>query len=405
MSQSSGGQVSAPRGLAERALEVSLAGLLVILPFSHTAAAIRALLAMALAAALVLAWRDRAILARALPPYAVPLLAWMAWCLASLAWSVDPALTVSDLRGELLYTAAVVFVVHVATARAGLERGPLASAAVGASALLAMTTLAWTSTGLNAYFSPGVGNASSTVLVLFPVAFAAVMASEAASGTRRAGIAMAAALLVAGLTTFNRTLGPALAIELVLVVVLLDGRKLAKRLIAVLAVALVFAAIQAGVAQVVRFSGEGAAAHAERDDPRWALWSHVAGRIGEAPVLGHGYGREILAADLRKTVGNPFVSHAHNVFLDAGLQLGFPGIVLLLVLFASIAAAGLRQARSRDPLARACGVALVALVAGTVTRNLSDDLWVRQNALLFWLVVGVLSGVAERRLRPPPTAR
>jgi len=404
VSQSSGGSLPAARSLPERALDVSLAGLLVILPFSHTAAAVRALLAVGLAALVAIAWRDGAALLRLRPPYFLPLLAWMAWCLASIAWTVDRPLTVSELRGEFFYGFVMIMVVHVAATRGTPER-LLVAAAAFSCLLVGGTTLAWEITQLGAYFAPGAGNTTSTVLLLFPVAFVLALSQESGTRARRAGIAMCVALLAAGLVTFNRTLGPALAVELVLIVALLDGRRLARRVAAVLAVAIAFAVLQAGVAHVVRFTGDGVNAQVTGDDPRRALWGHVAVHIAEAPLTGHGYGREILGEKLRAPSGNAYLTHAHNVFLDAALQVGIPGAVLLLVLFASIAAAGLRYARSGDAVARACGTALVAVVAGTITRNLSDDLWVRNNALLFWLVAGALAGIAERRLSGSPATR
>lgn len=407
MSQSGGkaAPAHAPGGIPERALQFSLAGLLVMLPFSHTTAMIRLLLGVGLAAAVALAWRRRGAVRERLPPFALPLLAWALWCVASLAWSVDPALTRSELRGELLYIAAALFMVRCAMPLGEAERLLLPSAGAACVAL-GLLALACALTGTPSRFHPGAGYISSTVLVMFPVACVAAMAPGLGVAPRRIGVAMVVALLAAGLTTFNRTLGPALALEVVLVAVLLNGRGLLLRRLAwVLAAAVLFAVLQAGVAHVARFTGEGVAAHAELDDPRPALWSHVTERIAEAPLTGRGYGREILAQDLRDTFANPLVTHAHNVFLDAGVQLGIPGIILLAALFASIAWAGFTYARSKDRIARACGTALVALVAGTVTRNLSDDLWVRQNALLFWIVAAALAGLAQRRLRQAPAAR
>jgi O-antigen ligase len=407
VSQSSGkaAPAHAPGGIPERALEFSLAGLLVMLPFSHTTAMIRLLLAVGLAAAVALAWRHRGEAREPLPAFALPFLAWALWCVASLAWSVDPGLTASELRAELFYVTVTLFIVRCAMARGAAER-VLLPAAGAASVALGALALFWALSGIDSPFSAGAGYISSTVLVLFPVGCVALMAPGLGVVERRIGMAMVVALLAAGLTTFNRTLGPALALEVVLVAVLVNGRAmLLRRLAWVLAAGLLFAALQAGVAHVARFTGDAVAVNAELGDPRPAIWSHVTGRIAEAPLTGRGYGRDILAPDLRSTFANPLVTHAHNIFLDAGLQLGIPGMVLLAALFASVAWTGFSYARSADPVARACGTALVALVAGTVTRNLSDDLWVRQNALLFWIVAAALAGLAQRRLRPAPAAR
>jgi hypothetical protein len=41
-------------------------------------------------------------------------------------------------------------------------------------------------------------------------------------------------------------------------------------------------------------------------------------------------------------------------------------------------------------LAAACGIAVIGVVAGMLMRNMTDTLWVRHNALLYWAVLGVL---------------
>jgi hypothetical protein len=54
-----------------------------------------------------------------------------------------------------------------------------------------------------------------------------------------------------------------------------------------------------------------------------------------------------------------------------------------------------RAARVADDWIAAGGMVLVAVAAGMVVRNMTDTLLVRQNALLFWGVVGVLLAMAK----------
>jgi O-antigen ligase len=82
--------------------------------------------------------------------------------------------------------------------------------------------------------------------------------------------------------------------------------------------------------------------------------------------------------------------HAHNILLEALVQTGMPGLLLLLLLLAAIAREGWRAARGPAELPAACGIALLGVLAGMLARNMTDSLLVRQNALLFWGVVGVL---------------
>jgi hypothetical protein len=54
-------------------------------------------------------------------------------------------------------------------------------------------------------------------------------------------------------------------------------------------------------------------------------------------------------------------------------------------------------ARSTDPGIAEIGAAGLALVAGVVVKNLTDDFFVRQSALLFWSLVGAGLGAAAAR--------
>ena len=114
-----------------------------------------------------------------------------------------------------------------------------------------------------------------------------------------------------------------------------------------------------------------------------------------------GFGRGILRNDLPVRFDDGRLWHVHNIFLDAGIQLGIPGVLLLGWLLGAIGATGLRLARNADPFARSCGAALAAVVAGMIVRNLTDDVWVRQSALLFWAVVGTLAALGLRAAREP----
>src|SRR5262245_1344822 len=92
----------------DRALVVSVAALMATLPFSHTAALIRLLLAIAIVTALAGALRSGLSWRALVPPFAAAWLAWLAWAALSLAWSIDPDYTASELRAEFFYGAMTI---------------------------------------------------------------------------------------------------------------------------------------------------------------------------------------------------------------------------------------------------------------------------------------------------------
>jgi O-antigen ligase len=163
-------------------------------------------------------------------------------------------------------------------------------------------------------------------------------------------------------------------------------------------IAVVVIGASAALTEKVQLDREavGAARTMERD-PRLALWPQVLQKIEQRPLTGYGFGRGMLRTAFINEFKEVQLWHAHNVFLDVAIQVGLPGVVLLAVLLG----ATLRQAwnllRNPDIVAAACGIALAAVVAGMLARNMTDMLWVRQNALLYWGVVGALLGLGRIR--------
>jgi hypothetical protein len=53
-----------------------------------------------------------------------------------------------------------------------------------------------------------------------------------------------------------------------------------------------------------------------------------------------------------------------------------------------------------DPRVAPLGMMGLAMLAGFVVKNLTDDFVYRHNALVFWAVNGMLLGLSSRRGRP-----
>jgi O-antigen ligase len=138
------------------------------------------------------------------------------------------------------------------------------------------------------------------------------------------------------------------------------------------------------------------------NEARLLLWPYITRKVSERPLTGHGFGRgmlrDSLQADLRQRdsgAPEPNLWHAHNYFLDATLQTGVAGLLLFVLLLGAVLREAWRAARVADDWIAAGGMVLVAVAAGMVVRNMTDTLLVRQNALLFWGVVGVLLAMAK----------
>ena len=131
------------------------------------------------------------------------------------------------------------------------------------------------------------------------------------------------------------------------------------------------------------------------EDERIQIWHVVADNIKEQPWTGGGFGIE--AFKMRNPEFYRLKSlnwHAHNMVLNKGVQMGIPGMLVFLALFG----AALRAVwPARDMLTRSksmwvYSVAGTAMVAGMFVKNMTDDFFTNDPALLFWLLIGALIG-------------
>jgi O-antigen ligase len=331
---------------------------------------------------------------------------WAAWCALSLVWSVEPDRTVKELRNEIGYVALAFCVCYYA---AQAPRAARAIVPVLGTALLVLCALAYYHFAQNRpmydeAWHAGPGGLSSALLTLMPVVLIGTWYAHRTGRVRVAwlGVALTPMLLVAAYATFNRTVWFGFAGQILLIAALLVRRgKISfaapmKIVVAVLAVAIVSgAAYMASHIQAERGQIDTVAAFSK--DMRVKLWPEVLDYIKERPLTGYGFGRGLLRNSLSEN-HQTMLWHAHNLFLDTMLQLGVPGVLLLLALIGATLRQGLRMANSHDDTAAACGLVVTGVVAGMLIRNMTDTLWVRQNALLYWSVLGFMFAWGRARV-------
>ena len=377
--------------------------LLFVLPFPGTVALRLVCLAVAFLVAIAL-WRR-------LAPPAIPckpaLLAWMAVAFLSLAWAVDPAYSLAEIKNEILYTM-MAFVAFFAMTRdeADLRRLLLALAA-GALLLCALALESrlrlglWNSEGLHGGSTAFAGYAIAVAPMLL------LLGSRLAAAWSRAAV-FALFLLVAATAFFAlaRVVWWALALQAVIALILLWRRDILKLrtgtlLACVTGVVLLAAGILLAVQQV-RFGTSSGGVVAE--DIRLGQLGPVLNRIAESPAAGAGFGRGVLSKAHRDLIPeiNTQLWHAHNVFLNYGLEMGVPGMLALAWVFVSLLREYWRLYAGQDRGASLLGVAGLTLIAGMLLRNQVNDMFVRDEAILFWALNGMLLGWGLRlRSRAP----
>jgi O-antigen ligase len=380
---------------AQKALVWVAALLLASCLFSHTIALRLLLLTLGTVLTATLLARNREL--RALPPIWIAFALWAAWAALSLAWSLEPERTLKEWRNEVFYAGAMLWICFVAAQLR--EAAMIFLPAVGLAALAACAiALHAFSQGWQNYhqgWHGGPGNHSSALLVMMPCVLVAAWYASRTGQRWIVGmcLAMAAVFLISAYATLSRTLWLGFAVECVVLggLFLLRTRRAVALRATLIAVALLLGASTIVLSIQADRESIGAGREFERD-PRLALWPEVLKQVRERPLSGYGFGRGILRERLQQDLGSVDAQlwHAHSLFFDTLVQLGVPGLALLLLLLGAILREGWRLARDGDEWATACGIALLGVLAGMVVRNITDTLLVRQNALLFWGVVGVL---------------
>jgi O-antigen ligase len=366
--------------------------------FAHTVALRLLMLACCAGLAITAILRERNSI-RALPPIWLAFALWGAWALLSIAWSVEPERTGRELKNEIGYAALAFWACYVA-GQANNALRVVAPVVAAAAVLLCGLAFYYFPHG-NHWSSPpwpgGPGNLSSTLLTLMPCAILGAWYGRRA-GSRwvsLASLALAVLLFAAAYTTLNRTIWVGFAAQFLLIGALLALRKvhpmpLRAKMVGTALAALIVASAAFVTFQIQMARQQAIPAAALDRDSRFSLWPQVLEHVKERPLTGYGFGRGMLRSSLLKEFNDTLLWHAHNLFLDTVVQVGLPGLVLLLFLLGATAREGWRMARSSDRFAAACGFALLCIVAGMVIRNMTDTLWVRQNALLYWAVLGLL---------------
>jgi O-antigen ligase len=360
------------------------------------------------------AWRDPAArIAMAGASILVPLALWSLWSCASLAWSADPAYSRGQLAREVMDSAAVMFIFYVAGREAHGLRVLIgaALASFACFALLAIGMRLATGAWDPGRFHHGVGAWATWIVMVAPFLFALIVPPPAGFGRGvrplMIGFVLLALMIATARMTDNRIVWIALAAVFATASLIAAIRwpqtfiRTPLRWLAPLCVLLIVLGLAFAdtVEERAQISANGNVAVSIERDPRLVLWEHVIGYLEARPLTGYGFGRMILEKRLTAETGNPLLSHPHNIFASQWLQTGLVGMIAFAAFVAALTLRYVRFARSRDDTLAFVGVIGIAVLAGFVTKNLTDDFLFRSNAKELWAMTAFLLGYGVRRER------
>jgi O-antigen ligase len=337
---------------------------------------------------------------------------WCAWSVASLAWSINVDYSAGQLRREIAWSVLAIAGLYVAPhdSNAWRKLVVVALAAFAAGAVLALGAEATPAGWDPDRWHSGVGPYATHMVLIAPMLLALAAPPPVGFGGRTwlpaVGLGLLVLLLVNARLTENRIVWIALAATYATAFGLAAWRwhaSLARAplrwlspLFALLIVlGVVFADVTRERAQS-DFPPDTPVSETLSGDPRLALWDQTAQLIRERPWTGYGFGRAIVADQLKGPLGNPMLWHAHNLFIGQILQTGTIGLILFAALLSALCARFLRYVRRGDDALAVIGIVGVSLLAGFLVKNLTDDFLFRSNAKEFWALLALLVGFGTR---------
>jgi O-antigen ligase len=223
--------------------------------------------------------------------------------------------------------------------------------------------------------------------------------SEAASRGLRLALLLALGLgVVALVLTFSRGGFVALAVAGALYVL----RRFSARTLIITSVAVLAAVLLAPHAIYERLSaGQGAGLDAISAGRVNGLWLPLLPEVLSHPLFGNGIGSILWSEAMRRGAGfmTLTVTHPHNAYLQAALDMGLTGLVLLCAYFAH-AWQGLRTLANDPDIAPELRGFFQGAAAGLVGMLISDftdsSLTPRPEQAFLWLAIGMMYGYRAR---------
>jgi hypothetical protein len=322
----------------------------------------------------------------------IPIAGWayLAWALASLAWSLG-----TDAASAKLISLVQLFMIALLTAdfvvqRPSIVRPVLWAYSVSAAATAVIGVAAYLGQGLATTRAVGIDNQDSANFAALLIPALVFGLYEALNGSRRllgAGITIltAAGIVVSG------TRGAWVACTVVILLVVLPQLSARRRVVALVTMAVVAVAVYQvpGVAELVaeRTGNAVSSGGAGRTD----IWTVGVANFEKSPIVGVGYANFPVAfttqAILDTGVGLKWLELTgrgpHNIIVGTAVELGVVGLVLLVGFLGPLIAR-----RGWGPNAATVQAALMGLMTAALFLDILS------NRKQVWLMIGLAAGLS-----------
>jgi O-antigen ligase len=246
----------------------------------------------------------------------------------------------------------------------------------------------------------GLGTFSTYLVTIIPYAFTAFFFLEKKSHRFIILILLSLNLFALVLTY---SIGSWIAI---VVLALMAGWKFAPRKVFIPSLLLITLIIFLGAPQkIFQYYDRLTASNTSPDfyNSRWILAKLSLEKIKEAPFQMNGFGRRTFAKKFRgfieKYKWESTMWHAHNTFLNVAIQTGLQGLLLFcLLLYRMLKYCRETEKSGGSAVIRYFSLATFMMIVAFFFRNISDDFFIDDSALLFWFLSGIVFALGNGEL-------
>jgi putative inorganic carbon (HCO3(-)) transporter len=243
---------------------------------------------------------------------------------------------------------------------------------------------------------------SGTLVILLPVGVALTINQfQSANGWLKKLVALSATILIGGTIVIIQSRGAYVALAIALLVLFF----FVNRRVALFTLGGLTLVTGAGVIIMLVFNQTKLEASSLQGvNERLEIWSRAIASISDFPFTGIGFGTFTFATSLIYPfslidVSNGAPPHAHNLFLQVGVDLGVIGLISYIALLLNISVLSLTHWKQKSPNWIILGS--FASLSAFLVYGLTDAIsWGTRPAFLGWAVLGLLLAGSQNLIQP-----
>ena len=323
------------------------------------------------------------------------------WFLASSFWSLYPEIVYKGFKKEFLYSFLALIVGYCCAFQFKNCKFMYLSGFLSlALFLLASLSRAFPEQLIEINkFYPSVGDGSTSLVFFFAFATVSLLENKLKSAYFWGGIFILMISSYLAILYQNRMLFVSLA-AMLSVTIMYKTKSFSRKskLIASIAIIIAGTCLTIYSLSLKTDSSSGYYSNAKqviKNDARIYMWDFYIKKGLEKPIIGYGAGylslQETFANNFPGTWNHAVRTHAHNVLINKWLQLGFIGLALFIMMYMSIFYYGY-NGHFKDKEKELLKLFLLLIFVGFFSKSITDDFFIRNNLILFWLLCGFIIG-------------